>query len=86
MTGFSDSDNSTQEQYNKQIKYFKKNGVKVKKGAKLDLMQKAAKMEVKDKKKAAKIRSKMKIEDEQRGEIDNGNKTAQQGYGNVSLV
>ena len=49
-------------------------------------MQKAAKMEVKDKKKAAKIRSKMKIEDEQRGQVDNGNRSAQLGHGNVSLV
>lgn len=46
----------------------------MKKGVKLDLMEKAAKMEAKDKKKAAKLRSKMKIEDEQK--LDYGNKSA----------
>ena len=73
MTGFSDSDNSTQDQYNKEIKNFKKNGVKLKKGVKLDLMQKMAKMEVKEKKKAKK--QQIKIEDEQIN-FDNGNKSA----------
>ena len=83
MTGFSDSDNSTQDQYNKEIKNFKKNGVKLKKGVKLDLMQKMAKMEVKEKKKAKK--QQIKIEDEQKN-FDNGNKIKSAGVLHESSI